>query len=154
MKLNTKIMGEVEVDDAKIIRFPGGIVGFPEYQNFILVHDAEAEGEVAIRYLQSVDEGELALPVIDPTLIKEDYNPTVEDQYLESLGDITGDNMIVFVTIAVPPEIENMTINLKAPIVINVDTFRAAQVISDDDLPVRLPIYDILSERAKEKEDA
>ena len=34
MKIETRIFGEIEIDDSKIIRFPGGIIGFPEMTDF------------------------------------------------------------------------------------------------------------------------
>ena len=39
MKLNTRIFGEVEIEDSKIISFPNGIIGFPDLKRFTLMHD-------------------------------------------------------------------------------------------------------------------
>ena len=52
--------------------------------------------------------------------------------------------------ITVPSDLTKMTVNLKAPFVINVDQRKACQVILDQDLQVKYPIYDILQSR-KEK---
>ena len=41
MVMNTRLFGEVTIDDNKMIHFPGGIVGFPDLQDFALIHDAE-----------------------------------------------------------------------------------------------------------------
>ena len=41
MVINTRIFGEVTVDDEKMIHFPNGIMGFPELQDFALIHDSE-----------------------------------------------------------------------------------------------------------------
>ena len=30
MEVNTRLFGEITIDDEKIIEFPGGIVGFPD----------------------------------------------------------------------------------------------------------------------------
>ena len=50
-----------------------------------------------------------------------------------------------------------MSVNLKAPIVINVDTRKALQVVLEDDMPVKFFVYEILKSRkenaAKEKKD-
>ncbi len=151
MKVNTRIFGEIDVEEDKIISFSGGIIGFPDYTDFTLVYDVEKDKEVSIMWLQSIDEPQLALPVINPLLIKEDYDPTIEDQYLEPLGEFDDDEAMVLVTVTVPKDITKMTINLMAPLVINTANKKAAQIIVEDDVPVKFPIYDILQERSKRK---
>ncbi len=152
MKINTRLFGEVDVDDAKILNFESGIIGFPDYKKFTLVYDVEREQDASIIWLQSMDEAQLALPIINPLLVKEDYNPTVEDQFLESLGDLGPENTLVFITVTVPQDIEKMTVNLRAPIIINAENRKAVQIIIEDDLPVRFPVYEILSANNEAKE--
>ena len=93
------------------------------------------------------------MPVMNPLLVRESYNPVVEDDYLIPLGELAEDEMLVLVTVTVPHEIEKMSVNLMAPIIINVATRKAAQVILNDDeeFPIKFPIYEIL---AKAKADA
>ena len=131
MKITTKLFGEIEVDDDKLIKFPQGIIGFPELTDFLLVHDSEYEG--GIRWMQSIQEPAFAMPVIDPLIVMPDYNPNIEDDLLTPLGDVNDDNTLVLVTITVPHEIENMTVNLKAPIIINGENRKANQIITDDE---------------------
>lgn len=152
MKINTRLFGEVDVDDAKILTFDSGIIGFPDYRQFTLVYDVEREKDASIIWLQSIDEAQLALPIINPLLIKEDYNPTVEDEFLTSLGEIGPENTLIFITVTVPQDIEKMTVNLRAPIIINAENRQAVQIIIEDDLPVRFPVYDILAAKREEKE--
>ncbi len=149
MTIKTKMFGEIEVDENKLINFAGGIIGFPELKDFLLIHDSEGNGNV--RWMQSVQEPALAMPVIDPLHIMADYNPSIEDELLKPLGEMTPENMLVLVTITVPKKVEEMSVNLKAPIVINGDTLRASQIIAEDDkYEVKYPIYEILK-AAKEK---
>lgn len=150
MRASTRIFGEIEIEDDKIIRFENGIIGFPDMKSFTLIFDKEAEGKAAISWLQSMDEPEIAFPVMDPLLVCPDYNPSVEDELLKTLGEMTEDNLYVLTTVTVPKDIEQIAVNLKAPIVINTDTMRACQIIVDDDLPVKYRIYDQLK-AAKEK---
>lgn len=145
MKITTKLFGEIEVDDDKLIKFPQGIIGFPELTDFLLVHDSESEG--GIRWMQSIQEPAFAMPVIDPLIVMPDYNPNIEDDLLTPLGDVNDDNTLVLVTITVPHEIENMTVNLKAPIIINGENRMANQLITDDEkYVVKFPIYQILKD--------
>ena len=41
MKVETRIFGTVDIDESKIITFPGGIVGFPDLTKFAIIHDEE-----------------------------------------------------------------------------------------------------------------
>lgn len=151
MKVETRIFGTVDIDEAKIIKFPGGIVGFPELTDFALVHDEENGPVNAIRWMQSLQEPNFAMPVIDPLLVVPDYNPVVEDELLNGIGEIKEDNVLVLVTITVPKDIKKMTVNLQAPFVINADERKACQIIVDTDkYAVRFPIYDILQKMKEE----
>ncbi|MCI6784426.1 flagellar assembly protein FliW [Thermoguttaceae bacterium LCP21S3_D4] len=149
MKAATRLFGEIEIDESKIITFEDGIIGFPDMKKFTLIFDEEKEGKPSISWLQSMDEPEVAFPVMDPLLVCETYNPSVEDELLKNLGTIKEDNLYVLVTVTVPQDIKELAVNLKAPIVINTDTRKASQIIVEDDLPVRYKIYDILEEAKK-----
>lgn len=145
MKINTKVFGEIEIADEKIIHFPSGIIGFPELQDFALVHDLE-RGIGSIHWLQSVQEPAFAMPVMDPLLVKQDYNPEVDDELLKPIGNLVPDETLVMVTVTVPHDLTKMSVNLKGPIVINAAEKKACQVIIEgEDYEVKFPIYDILN---------
>lgn len=146
MRVQTKWFGEIEVSDEKIITFEKGIIGFEDWKKYTLVYDAEKEEDVSIVWLQAVDEPTLALPIMKPELVYETYDPIVEDEIINSLGENIKDaELMVFCALTVPQDLTKMTINLKAPIIINVDTMRGVQLIADNsDYQVRYPIYDIL----------
>ena len=148
MKVNTRIFGEIDIEEEKIMTFPGGIIGFPELTQFTLIHDEEKGVGAGIRWLQSMQEPAFAMPVMDPLLVKEDYNPEVNDELLEPAGNINIDNMLVLVTVTVPSDITKMTVNLRGPIVINAEEKKACQIIVDgEEYSVKFPIYEILQAR-------
>ncbi len=146
MKVQTKWFGEIEVSEDKIITFDKGIIGFEDWKKYTLVYDAEKEEDVSIVWLQAVDEPTLALPIMKPEIVYEAYDPIVEDEIINSLGENIKDaELMVFCALTVPQDLTKMTINLKAPIIINVDTMKGVQLIADNsDYQVRYPIYDIL----------
>ena len=151
MTIETRIFGEVTIDDDKIINFENGIVGFPDLQKFALIHDAEQGNNAGIRYMQSLDEPNFAMPVMDPLIVAPDYNPVVDDEILKPIGEIEADELLVLVTVTVPKDLKLMSVNLRGPIVINVKERKAVQIILDDDsYKVKFPIYDILDARKKE----
>lgn len=151
-KIVTKLFGEIGIDDEKVILFPDGIIGFGNLKKFLLVHDSEKKDGI-ITWLQSIDEPGFAIPVIDPLIVKGDYNPVVEDELLGGIGEITEDEVFVLVTLKVPSDITQMTVNLKAPIVINPNTKKGCQILTDnEEYPIRYPIYDLLKAMKKEGE--
>ncbi len=147
MMITTKLFGEIEAAENKIIFFSSGIVGFPELERFLLIHDAEHE-KSSISWLQSLDEPAFAMPVIDPLLLIADYNPVVEHEMLEPLGDMKPEDMLVLITITVPSDLTKMTANFKAPIIINAGSNRACQLIIEDErYEIKHPIYHLLKDK-------
>lgn len=151
MKANTRIFGEIDIDDSKVITFVNGMVGFPDMKKFTLIYDEEKKNKGGIMWFQSLDEPEFAMPVMEPTVIMPEYNPTVNDELLRPLGELTSDNLYVLVTVTVPSDITKMTANMKGPIIINTDTLLANQIVVENDMQVRFPIYEILKARKEEK---
>ena len=153
MKIDSRVFGTIEVDDSKIIHFPSGIIGFPEMTDFVLIYDEEKGKDASIRWLQSLQEAEFALPVMDPLFVAGDYNPEVEDDYLLPLGEMKEEDTLVLVTVTVPSDLKQMSVNLQAPIIINTESKKAAQVIINaEKYPVKYYIYEILQARKKEGE--
>ena len=124
------------------------MIGFPDLKKFALIYNEEREKTV-IKWLQSMDDGDIAFPVMEPQLVKADYRPSISEDVLEPLGSLDEENTFVLVTVTVPKEIEKMTCNLQAPIVINTSTNKAAQMIVEDDSPIRFPIYSLLESSKK-----
>lgn len=154
MQIKTRVFGEIEIDDSKIIHFPGGIIGFPEMTEFALVYDEEKGKDVSIKWLQSIQEESFALPVMDPLLVMGDYNPEVEADYFVPLGEMKDEDLFVLVTVTVPKDLTKMSVNLQAPIVVNAETRKATQVIvNTENYPVKFYIYDILQGRKEEGEE-
>lgn len=147
MKIETRLFGTIDVVEEKIIHFPEGIIGFPDCKDFTLIFDEEKGNKKSISWLQSIDEPVFALPVMDPLVIKEDYRPMVDEELLSPLGELTQENTFILVTVTVPEQIENMSVNLQAPFVINADTRKACQIIVSDDYPVKYKIYELLKAR-------
>lgn len=148
MRVETRLFGEIDIAEEKIITLGRGLIGYPDMKRFNLIFDEEKQGK--IMWLQSLDEPQFAMPVVDPAGICEDYNPTVNDELLTPLGQFSEESLFVLVTIRVPSDITQMTINLKGPIIINTDNLRGEQIIVEDEVQTRFPIYDILKSR-KEK---
>lgn len=145
MLVQTKYFGEIDLTDEKIITLDRGLMGFEQYKKYTLLYDCEREGGANISWLQSVENPQLALPVINPLLVKPDYNPVVEDELLKGMGEITEENLVILLTMTVPSDIKEMSVNLKAPIIVNADTRKGAQlIVENQDYEIKFKVYDVL----------
>lgn len=79
MKAKTRMFGEIDIQEDKIITLESGMIGFPDMQKFTLIFDEEKGSKSHIMWLQSMDDPQTAFPVINPVTIKEDYNPSVSE---------------------------------------------------------------------------
>ena len=114
------------------------LLGFENLKKYTILYDSEKSNGDNISWLQSLDEQNLAIPVVNPLFIKKDYNPIVNDELLAPLGELGEESYFVLVTMRVSRDVEEVSCNLKAPIVINPKTLLGCQVIvENDDLPVR-----------------
>ena len=151
MKAKTRLFGDINIADDKIIVLEKGMIGFPNLTHFALIFDEEKGIDRSnIMWLQSMIEPEIAFPVMSPAKVKEDYRPTVSDEVLNSLGILTPENTFVLVTVTVPKKIEDFSVNLKAPVIINIETNKGVQIIVEDDFPVKFKVYELLKNK-KEK---
>ena len=152
MKVTTKIFGEIVIEDDKIIHFPSGIIGFPDLTDFALIHDEE-KGAGSIHWLQSLQEPAFAMPVMDPLIVRPDYNPQVDDELLKPIGELMPEEILVMVTVTIPSDLTRMSVNLRGPVIINTVERKACQVIVEGETyEVKYPIYDILNSRKQEGE--
>ena len=150
MKIETRIFGQIDIEDNKIITLEKGMIGFPELTRFALIYDKEKKDKgFQISWLQSMDDGDIAFPVTDPFYVMKEYNPSVSEEILAPLGELTEENVYVLVTVTVPKKVEDFSVNLKAPIVINSDTNKGLQTITESDYPVKYKIYHLLRKKNK-----
>lgn len=153
MVVATKHFGEIELEEDKILTFDHGIFGFENCKRYTILYNGEDENNSVISWLQSLDEVSLALPIIQPSHVIDQYNPVIEDELLVSLGAIKEENVVVFLTLTVPSDLTKMTTNLKAPIIINTENKKGCQVVVEDpNFVVKYPVYEKFQNRAK-KED-
>jgi flagellar assembly factor FliW len=152
MLIKTKYFGDINLEEDKIITFSQGIMGFEDFKRYTILFDVEEGEKSNISWLQSLDEQGLALPVINPFHVKPDYNPIVEDEILKPIGEIDEQNLVILLSLTVPSDIEKMSVNLKAPFIINSDTRKGCQIIVENqDYEVKYNVYDALKQLKKEK---
>ena len=136
MIIATSRFGQLEVDPERLIAFEDGILGFPSERRYALIQTGEGSG---FYWLQAVDRADLAFVVCDPRLFVTDYEVPVKREDLESIGILRADQGQVFVIVNKVGEL--LTGNLQGPLVVNVETRVARQlVLSDKRYSTRHPL--------------
>ena len=154
MRLQVTRLGqdlELEVSDADRLQFPDGIVGFESDREFALLPDPEG----GILWLHSLTDPQVAFAALDPFLIWPDYDVTVPDADVESLGLTTPTDAQVLVIITPREDPAEITANLRAPIVINRSARVGRQVIlQDSPYQIRTPVLAALAQVSDDSETA
>ncbi|MDR3710891.1 MAG: flagellar assembly protein FliW [Capsulimonadaceae bacterium] len=144
MNINTSRFGQIEVDEKSVISFPEGIPGFEHTRHYVIVPHRTVQGQSSpFRWLQSIEEPSLALPVINPWSIRPDYAPTVPGLIIKQLGITAIREQAQFLAVVTIPANNpaGITVNLLAPILINRDTNVAKQVIvQNETYSIRTPL--------------
>ncbi|MCD6450035.1 MAG: flagellar assembly protein FliW [Thermotogaceae bacterium] len=118
--------GEIEISDNDILDFDMGLPGFENLKKFAVI----SQGTEPIMWLVSLEDEKIALPVIDPWIVRVDYDVKIPKEAVEFLELESEEDVKIWSVLVVPKDSpENMTINLLAPIVVNKKTKKAMQVI-------------------------
>lgn len=131
MQLDTKNFGIIEIDEKGIINFPEGIPSFESIKKYALLGSGTEESP--FKWLQSIDDPNLAFAIVDPFEIKPDYDIDLNKEVLKALQIEKPEDVLVYSIVVVPEDVSKMSMNLKAPIVINLESNLGAQVVLDID---------------------
>jgi len=110
-----------------VMHFQNGLPGFPSDKRFVLVQNPE---ERPLVWLQSLDSPSLLFVATSPFTLFPDYRPNVPDHELAALGSPAPEETLVLCILRVIPlSTPELHANLKAPVIINLRTLAARQVI-------------------------
>lgn len=127
MKWNNIQFGELEFEEKHVLNFPYGLIGFEENKKFLVVNDEESE---PFRWLVSLDDPELSFPLIDVS-----SNPEISKKYFPK------ENVTLFAVASIKEQLDESTVNMRSPIVIDNSDRKGKQVVLEDDLlMVRTPL--------------
>ena len=142
MLIETDRFGCFDTKDSKLIEFPTGIPGFEDLHYFIILEIAQTR---PIYWLQSTENKYIALPVILTFEILDDYYIDIRENELEDLMVESQNDLLVMNVVVIPEQVDKMTVNLAAPIIINTKRGIGKQIIIDaQTLPIRWPVYDAI----------
>jgi len=130
MVIDTSRFGQIDVGDDSVIRMAEGMLGFSGIKDFVLVQ--HRDGSPFLWY-QAVAEPNLAFLVMDPFTFFPDYEVMLSQEDLAALGSDDLGDLAVFAVVVIPDNPEEMTANLRGPIVINAGRRVARQVVLTDE---------------------
>ncbi|UJL45342.1 flagellar assembly protein FliW [Virgibacillus sp. NKC19-16] len=138
MHIHTKYLGEMEIEDQKVIHFSAGLPGFIEESEFVLL---DLPDNPIFQVLQSIRNVNTAFIVTDPYHFYQDYSFELEDSLLDSLHIQSEKDVIVLTIVTLKDPLHTSTLNLKAPVIINPASKKGKQyIINRDEIPAQAPI--------------
>jgi flagellar assembly factor FliW len=134
----TSRFGPVDVLVDSIIEFPDGLIGLGGSRYALLSTDAKSP----FLWLQSLENEAIALPVTNPHRFFDNFAVELMDADAENLGFDDGAPADVYVTVTASSVVSEITVNLKAPILIR--DGRGHQLINQrDGVAVKTPLFPV-----------
>lgn len=120
-KIITLQFGELYIEPKHIFYFPDGLLGFEDLREFVLISEEET---IPFKWLISIEKPVIGFPLLSPWHIDVSYNPG---------DDFNLEKEVIFVVVTLEDEKGLMTANMKAPIILDVETQKGRQVILPTD---------------------
>jgi flagellar assembly factor FliW len=140
VKIDTTRFGEIGIKESELILMQGPIFGFEHLSRFVLLLHND---DTPLWWLQSIEDPSIAFVVVNPRIVKPDYNPTIFVEDLELLDIKSSDHTALLAIVTVRSQPLRVTANLKAPILINAETRIARQIVLEDaNYPIQYDVMD------------
>ena len=150
--LRTTRFGEVSYRPEELFDFRWGLPGFPLLRGFVVLTVGSQQPYV---WLQSVERPEVAIPLVDPWAIFEDYDPHLPAVTSAVMEIERADDFCMMCVTVVGKGADDFSVNLLAPIVFNLRTRIGRQVMLEDSgYAVRTPVPRIPEGTRKEATSA
>ncbi len=145
MHIQTRFHGDIEIQLDQIWNFPKGIPGFEDEIQFTLL---PIEGNDTFQVLQSTQTPTTAFIVANPYTLIDDYSFDVDEPTVNLLSIESEKDVFVLSVISLKEPFESSTINLQAPLIFQVTTKKARQMIlNDNKFSLRHPIGTLTVEK-------
>ena len=135
MHISTSRFGSVSVKPDDVVTFASGLIGYESCKQWVLMADAESN---SIGWLQCVQLPEVAMAVISPRRFLPDYHVRVSRSQLAPLDLSDVDQAFVLNVLAM--NAGRLTVNLRAPVLINLNRRLGRQMITNDEQPVQFEL--------------
>ena len=121
------------------LHLPDGLVGFSEVRDCTLQPLGALDSPFSI--LASRDDAELRFVLVEPAPFFPDYAPVLSSTDLARVGLLAQSDALLLAVVTLGARLEDATANLLGPLVVNVGTRVAVQVVlSGQEHPIRSPL--------------
>lgn len=131
MNINAKYFGPVSYEKEELIHLPEGLFGFEDYKNFLPISLHEDDSFLS---LQSTDDETLSFILMNPFVSFPDYQPSLSEKDKKDLDTHSEDELSYYVICVLNESLDNSTVNLKAPLAVNIKSRIGKQIILDSPL--------------------
>jgi flagellar assembly factor FliW len=125
MEMNFNELGRIPIKDDSILNFPNGLFGFENNRRFALVTVDEMK---PFQWLVGVDEPGITFMMVDPYLVDQDYGLELDRETLAQVKATAPEEVVVYAIATLHTNEPSMTVNLKAPLVVNPAARSGAQI--------------------------
>lgn len=130
--------GATDDSGVPVIEMVQAMPGFPDDLRFALVR---LDDDGVLHSFRSLRPDGPQFVVVPPTPFYPHYAPEVGDEVVADLGIGSSDDVLVLLVVRAGDALADTTVNLRAPLLINLVTRRASQVVLEDpELPVAAPL--------------
>lgn len=146
MKIETNRFGTITISEDEIVQFEEGLLGFEAYHKYVVLNTEDGS---PFRWLQSVDDGNLAFVIIEPLSFMLEYDLEIPDEDQVALSLERAEDVVIYAIVSIPDNPQDMTANLQGPVVINAKDKKGRQIISTNSRhSVRVHILNEMEKRA------
>ena len=116
MIVQSAVYGPLEISEEEVVTFVHGIPGFESLTRFAI---AAPEGVEPFRIMQSLEQPEISFILTSPYHFFPDYDFQLPEAVQEDLSIEKPDDIEVWNIVTVRGQIQDATVNLLAPIIVN-----------------------------------
>lgn len=138
MKIKTRDFGIIDILQQDIITFKEPILGFDDTEYTIITVDEIGSNFI---FLQSTKNEDVCFILVNPTIYSYEYSPDILPCHKKELNIINDSDMVLWNIGVIYDDFKKSTVNLKSPILININEKLASQIILEENYPLKSPIY-------------
>ena len=136
----SRSLTQAPIEAALEVAFPDGLLGLPECQHFVLTKYQPEDGSASPFLLLQCQDENISLPILDPRWLVPDYHFAIAPDVLTYLKANTVEELSTFAIVTVRDQVEDMTMNLQGPLVMNLTSHLGLQMVVEH-FPVRHPLF-------------
>lgn len=135
MRIQSSRFGSMLIEQRDIIAMPHGLIGFEAAKHWVLLAGSEQD---SVAWLQSIALEDVAVPVVAPRRFRPEYRVQIAERDMARLQLRRSDTLYVLAIVS--RNSDQLTANLRSPILLNASRQLAVQVVTTNEQQLQIPI--------------